>query len=203
MDAVSLMLANLPLFVPAASPPCVLPVKLAVMLRRAWLAALSAVVSLCVAGDGHAQRDVKHVVRGIEARYDAARTLQATFLERYSAGPNDARVESGTVYFSWPGRMRWDYEVPEPKLFLSDGKTVWFYVPADRTVTSAKLKESADWRTPLALLTGKAKLSRLCGRVELADARVSAAGNVALRCLPRIREREASDSQQVEDAPFR
>lgn len=120
----------------------------------------------------------------MEARYSAARTLKATFLERYSESHN-LRIESGTAYFSHPGRMRWEYEEPEAKTFLSDGKTVWFYVPADRTVTRAKLKESADWRTPLALLTGKAQLSRFCGRVELADIRVGAAENVGLRCLPK------------------
>jgi len=152
-----------------------------------------------------AQRDVKAVVRGIEKRYDEARTLKATFLERYSEGKNDVRIESGTVYFSRPGRMRWDYEEPEEKFFLSDGRTVWFYVPADRTVTRAKIKESADWRTPLALLTGKAKLSRVCGRIELVEdpersrradreprrfgtGRISAPGNTALRCLPRQRD---------------
>lgn len=129
--------------------------------------------------------DLKAVVRGVEARYQAARTLKATFLERYSESGRMVRVESGTVYFSRPGRMRWEYEAPESKFFLSDGKTVWFYVPADRTVTRARIKESADWRTPLALLTGKARLSAFCGRIELADARVLAAGNVVLRCVPK------------------
>jgi outer membrane lipoprotein-sorting protein len=47
------------------------------------------------------------------------------------------------------------------------------------------MKESDDWQTPLALLVGKAKFSRVCGRVELADARASAAENVVLRCRPK------------------
>ena len=47
---------------------------------------------------------------------------------------------------------------------MADGKTVWFYVPADHSVTRSAAKESSDWRTPLALLTGKADLSRLCSR---------------------------------------
>jgi outer membrane lipoprotein carrier protein len=163
------------------------------MVRR--IAILVAVSALTALGAGsHPARgqappaqtaDVKSIVRAVEARYSATRTLRATFLERYAESQKDVRVESGTVYFGRPGRMRWEYEVPESKLFLSDGKTVWFYVPADRTVTRAKLKESSDWRTPLALLTGKAKFSRFCGRIDLADVRVQAAGNVVLRCLPK------------------
>ena len=65
--------------------------------------------------------------------------------------------------------MRWEYESPEKKLFIVDGTNVWFYVPADRTVSRAKVKESSDWRTPLALLTGKSDLSKLCRSIEILE----------------------------------
>ncbi len=81
--------------------------------------------------------------------------------------------------------MRWEYDSPEKKLFLVDGKTTWFYVPYDHTVTKAPVKESSDWRTPLALLTGKADLSRLCSRVDLVTQSGTPAGHAVLRCLPR------------------
>jgi outer membrane lipoprotein carrier protein len=127
----------------------------------------------------------KAIAQLLEEHYRHAQTLRAVFLERYSAGPRDARVESGTVYFRRPGRMRWEYEAPEKKLFVADGKTVWFYVPADRTVTKAPIKESSDWRTPLALLTGRANLSRLCSRIDLAVQKTAPAGHSILRCLPQ------------------
>jgi outer membrane lipoprotein carrier protein len=143
-------------------------------------------------------RYVAAIVHALESRYHSAATFKATFLERYTESRKDARIESGTVYFSRPGRMRWEYESPEEKLFVADGKTVWFYVPADRTVTRARMKESADWRTPLALLTGppgRAKLSRLCGRIELADQRPAAAGDAVLRCLPRAEAARARSKE--------
>ena len=133
--------------------------------------------------------DATSVVRAIEARYATVRTLQATFLERYSEGRTAVRIESGTAFFSRPGRMRWEYEAPEKKLFVVDGKFVWFYVPADRTVTRAKMKESDDWQTPLALLVGKFKVSRVCAHVELLETPASPsampAGHIGLRCLPK------------------
>jgi outer membrane lipoprotein carrier protein len=130
------------------------------------------------------------IVRAVENRYHNAKTLKAIFLERYSNARDSLQAESGTVYFSRPGRMRWEYESPETKLFVADGKTVWFFVPSDRTVTRAPMKDSADWRTPLALLTGKAKLSSLCDRIDLASA-PAAAGHVVLRCLPRGEGKQA------------
>jgi outer membrane lipoprotein carrier protein len=110
--------------------------------------------------------EVNRVLRLFEIRYGSAHTLQAAFLERYTENGHLVRVESGAAYFRRPGKMRWEYESPEKNLFLVDGKTAWFYVPADHTVTRVPAKESTDWRTPLALLAGEMKLSRVCARVE-------------------------------------
>ena len=112
--------------------------------------------------------DSKISVARLEARYRAAKTLQASFLERYTENGRLVRTEAGTAYFRRPGKMRWDYQAPEKNVFLVDGKTAWFYVPADHTVTRVPAKESSDWRTPLALLTGDMKLSRVCARVVAA-----------------------------------
>jgi len=134
--------------------------------------------------------------RALEARYHDAKTLQAIFLERYSDSRQGLQAESGKVYFSRPGRMRWEYEAPEQKLFISDGKTVWFYVPSDRTVTRAPMKQSTDWRTPLALLTGKAKLSQLCERLDLSAQTPGAQGNVVLSCRPRGEKAKSKDKDK-------
>jgi outer membrane lipoprotein carrier protein len=147
---------------------------------------------------------LRDVVRALERRYQHAATLRAVFFERYSDGNGGVAAESGTVYFSRPGRMRWEYESPESKLFLVDGTNVWFYVPADRTASRAKLKESSDWRTPVALLAGKADLAQMCSHIELVSAADSApgskstdtpaAGNSALRCTPRGSSDKSADA---------
>lgn len=127
----------------------------------------------------------KSLAHLLEEHYRQPRTLRALFLERYSEGQKQARIESGTVYFRRPGQMRWEYDSPEKKLFLVDGKTTWFYVPYDHTVTKAPVKQSSDWRTPLALLTGKADLARLCSQIhEVAQTGVPS-GHAVLRCLPK------------------
>ena len=80
------------------------------------------------------ERDFTQV---FEKHYRAAKTLQATFLERYTENGAVVRTEAGTAFFRRPGKMRWEYEAPEKDLFLVDGKTAWFYVPADRTAPYA------------------------------------------------------------------
>jgi outer membrane lipoprotein-sorting protein len=125
-------------------------------------------------------------VRRMEKRYRAAKTLQATFLERYTEGGRTVRVESGVAYFRRPGKMRWEYAAPESNLFLIDGKMAWFYVPADHTVTRVPAKQSTDWRTPLALLAGETKVSRVCLRIAPAfDVRAESADDEVFRCTLR------------------
>lgn len=109
--------------------------------------------------------ELEAVVARLEARYRSARTLQVAFLERYTENGRVVRMEAGTAYFRRRGKMRWEYAAPEKNLFLVDGKTAWFYVPADHTVMRVPANESADWRTPLALLVGGMKVSRVCEQV--------------------------------------
>jgi outer membrane lipoprotein carrier protein len=152
---------------------------------RAILARLALTCSvLAAAAASGATDDGQRFIQLIENRYHSARTLRAAFLERYTEGRVTVRLESGTAYFSRPGRMRWEYEEPEQKLFLTDGKMVWFYVPSDHTVSRAPMKESSDLRTPLSLITGRSTLTRYCKHIELLKQQADG-GAVTLRCQPR------------------
>jgi outer membrane lipoprotein carrier protein len=147
-----------------------------------------------VFASGVIQPNANTLRRALESRYQHAATLKAVFYERYDDGKGGGQAESGTVYFERPGRMRWEYESPETKLFLVDGKNVWFYVPADHTASRAKMKESSDWRTPIALLAGKADLSKICRSLEVVDPsspatkpyeKPQSAEDSVLLCIPR------------------
>jgi outer membrane lipoprotein-sorting protein len=165
--------------------------------------ALGAFVAATAATTLAQQRTVSvaSVVQALENHYRNANTLQAEFLERYSEGGSQARLESGRVYFARLGRMRWEYQSPETKLFVSDGKTLWFYVPEDHTATRQSVKQSDDWRTPLALLTGQVKLAHLCGRIEMAGGAPLSGGVVVLRCWPRGEASPAANHAGQQDAP--
>src|SRR6266436_8466497 len=126
---------------------------------------------------------VSTLVHRFESAYRSSKTLQANFLETYFDGGKVVRAETGVAYFAKPGKMRWEYDSPEPNLYLVDGKWSWFYVPADHTVTRTRAKQSSDSRTPLALLAGEMKVSRLCKSVAFAGSPVpSHTQGVVLRC---------------------
>jgi outer membrane lipoprotein carrier protein len=145
-------------------------------------------------------KDAGKIVLRMEARYHSAKTLQATFLERYVENGSVVRTEAGTAYFRRPGKMRWEYERPEKDLFLVDGKTAWFYVPADHTVTRVPARQSGDLRTPLALLAGQMKVSRICSRVEFSDGeKPLVESDVVLRCLVRGEKENGASVEEPEN----
>jgi outer membrane lipoprotein carrier protein len=95
------------------------------------------------------------LLKNVETRYNKAKTLQVLFREDYTPSGRPKRSENGTLQLRKPGKMRWDYAEPKGKLFISDGKQMWIYTPADNRVEQMKLKESDDMRVPLAFLLGK------------------------------------------------
>ena len=162
----------------------------------AWLCALAL---LCPPLPDN--REAAELASRMEARYRSAKTLQATFLERYAENGSLLRSEAGTAYFRRPGKMRWEYEQPEKDLFLVDGKTAWFYVPTDHTVTRVPAKQSGDLRTPLALLAGQTKISRVCTRVELAEGeKPLREGDAMLRCKVRTQKQDAASAAEPDNA---
>ena len=128
--------------------------------------------------------DIKTVASAVDAHYNHLRSLQAEFTELYQ-GSGIERTESGTLWLKKPGKMRWEYRSPREKLFVSDGKAAWFYVPGDRQARKTEAKKLEDLRSPLAFLLGKTKLEKeLRGLSPAPDVTPMNAGDVVLRGVP-------------------
>jgi outer membrane lipoprotein carrier protein len=129
--------------------------------------------------------DVHAVAQAVDERYNHLRTLQAEFTEIYR-GAGMERTESGTLWLKKPGKMRWEYRSPREKLFLSDGKDAWFYVPGERQARRTAVKKLEDLRSPLAFLLGKTKLEKeLQGLSFAPDVALVTPGDVVLRGVPK------------------
>jgi len=128
--------------------------------------------------------DVNALAAAVDAHYNRLKTLQAEFTELYR-GAGMERTESGTLWLKKPGKMRWEYRSPREKLFVSDGKVAWFYVPEDRQARKEAAKKLEDVRSPLGFLLGKTKLEKELRGLSLAPDRVPLeAGDVVLRGVP-------------------
>src|SRR5438876_4928427 len=137
--------------------------------------------------------DVHVIARAVDNHYNHLQTLHAEFTETYR-GAGIERTESGSLWLKKPGKMRWEYRFPKEKLFLSDGKDAWFYLPGDRQVRRTSVRKLDDLRSPLGFLLGKTQLEKeLEGLSPAADVVALTPGNMVLRGVPkamsdRIRE---------------
>jgi outer membrane lipoprotein carrier protein len=94
----------------------------------------------------------------VEERHARTTDIVARFTQSYRSGMLGREVvERGVVSIKRPGRMRWEYKDPEAKLFVSDGKTFYFYVPEDKQVIVSEQDEQRSLAARL--LSGRGGLS--------------------------------------------
>ena len=157
------------------------------MLSQVIAVRLLSILIFGLAGVAHlsAQPDVHAIAEKVDQHYNHMQTLEAQFSETYS-GAGMTRTESGTLTLKKPGRMRWDYEQPRPKMFLTDGTTAWFYVPGERQVRRAPVKQLDDLRSPLRYLLGKTKLEKEFVSLSIAsNHKPENEGDIVLQGIPK------------------
>lgn len=75
------------------------------------------------------------ILTGIEHRYSgkefSASYEQTSILKALEV----TETASGRVFFSHPGKMRWEYSSPEVHQIISDGITLWIYKPDEKQVS--------------------------------------------------------------------
>lgn len=156
------------------------------LLRLVPLALAATILSsaLVSTASGQTTPNVKAVAADVDAHYNHLHSLEAEFTELYR-GSGIERTESGTLWLKKPGKMRWEYRSPRDKLFVSDGKDAWFYVPSDRQARKTPARKLEDIRSPLAFLLGKTKLEKELRVLSLApDVAPVVADDLVMRGVP-------------------
>ncbi len=110
-------------------------------------------------GEGKDTKEIKGVVRKLQARYQQTKDLQADFTQSTRIeGFATPLSSTGRVYIKKPGRLRWDYLDPNLEEIYVNRNDVMMYVPEHKQVLVGKLTQMAASQAPLQLLQGVAKL---------------------------------------------
>src|SRR3954469_16845236 len=132
-----------------------------------------------------AQRsELDDLIRKVESRYGAMRGLAAEFEQVYRAPGGRERRESGRLVLQRPRRMRWEYDPKPGKLFVVNGRDVWFYVAADREARHADGKRVWGARFPFLFLLRQTNLRREFSSITLVENGGQAETRL-LRLVPR------------------
>jgi outer membrane lipoprotein carrier protein len=87
-----------------------------------------------------------------------------------------------------PGLMRWEYRVPEMRLFISNGHETYLYTPADRQVMVQSFGASERLSTPLEFLLGEGNIAKSFAASWEVESSPKLVGTYLLRLVPRVAE---------------
>jgi len=165
--------------------------------RRVKNAAIAVVVLASVSGamaETARAETPSALLRCVQDRYGALRDLSATFAqESRVASLGRTRTRAGRLFFQAPGRMRWEYDGPEPQLIVADGKQLWFHRPERNQVVVQPMDAAFTRQTPLLFLLGRGDFAAefTWDERELAP---GAGGLVSVALRPRV---EAPDLSRL------
>lgn len=142
------------------------------------------------------------IVTGVERSFARMKDFSADFIQIVQDSLNRRQQESGHLYLMRPKMMRWEYKSPEDKLFVSDGKTVYLYVPADRQVNKEAVRDSFDDRIPLMFLLGRTDLRKEFTRFEKLSTKPFLPGTQVIKMYPRRKMDLTEVVMEVDPANF-
>lgn len=78
----------------------------------------------------------------LQHHYETTRSFSAKFTEQIASVGAPVRTREGTVAFSKPGKMRWDFETPNKELLISNGQMLFSYDPGLNQVVETPLQDA-------------------------------------------------------------
>ena len=157
-------------------------------LRAALAAVPLALLAVASARSAETHDTPAEVAAALQTRYDRVRDFTADFTQQHvSVLKKKATPHKGKLQIKKPGKMRWDYVAPEKQLFVSDGSTIYLFVPADNQVTVSPVPKQDSATSAALFLVGKGNIVR-----DFAVSFTPGApeGTYGLRLQPKLPERD-------------
>ncbi len=133
-----------------------------------------------------ADADATQAIADFEARFFQESRIAS--LDRIQSGEGKVLVkfERSMAGQNPKALFRWEYTRPTRQEFVSNGRTIWVYIPENRQVIESDIEAAAESRPddPLTFLTGLGNLSRDF-LIRWAEPRTDAEGNFILDLQPR------------------
>ncbi len=104
----------------------------------------------------------RKVVDGLQKRYEKIETYKVKFHQTLSSPvfKKVIREASGVIYYSKPGKIRWEYKKPDERLYLVDGEFFWDYDPSAGQVLKVPLEDALAGDVPQGFLFGAGDIKK-------------------------------------------
>ena len=103
----------------------------------------------------------QHALDAVQMNYEKVLTYEADFTQKsYIKMMDKTQDVKGTVSIKKPGKMKWTYGAPDTQILISNGSTLWLYVPNEEQATKVPIESIYSSNTPALFLAGKGKLTQ-------------------------------------------
>ena len=107
----------------------------------------------------HAETPEQDALDAVQKNYEKVLTYEAEFIQKsYIKMMDKTQDVKGTVIIKKPGKTIWSYGAPDTQILISDGSTLWLYVPDEEQATKVPIESIYSSNTPALFLAGKGKL---------------------------------------------
>ena len=112
-----------------------------------------------IAKDKLASAQAQDALAQVQVAYAAVSSLKASFQqESYLASLESSETSSGSVWFSKPGKMKWNYAEPDIQTFLVKDSTLWLYQKEENQVLIDEFRKVLISDLPVSFLMGLGNL---------------------------------------------
>ncbi len=127
---------------------------------------------------------LNRMLERLQRHYQETQSFVAKFDEDISRPGAAPVTRSGTIYYQKPGRLRWEFDGPQPETIVSDGHTIYDYDPGLNQVVETPVEQAVHSQAAVAFLLGAGDLKRDFVADGIADSN-SASGLVRLNLTPK------------------
>ncbi len=98
--------------------------------------------------------DTKKILARIREQYRKEQAFTGRFTQQTTyTDTNETTLSLGLIWIQGPDKMRWEYQLPEKQLLVSDGRTLWYHTPDLNQVMTGSVKDIKEARIIINLLS--------------------------------------------------
>ena len=98
--------------------------------------------------------DTENILARIRQQYRKEQVYNGRFTQKTTyTDSNETTLSMGLIWIQGPDKMRWEYQIPEKQVLISDGRTLWYYTPDLNQVMTGSVKDIKEARIIINLLS--------------------------------------------------
>jgi len=103
---------------------------------------------------------IDEVLNKIQYFYENTKSIKADFIQETVFLDKSKEIRTGKVWIKKPGKFRWEYQIPEKFLIISDGFQIFIYYPEEKEVLIYPSGKVISSQLALGFMSGRGNIKK-------------------------------------------